>query len=102
MSDFLEIYVVISAVIGVLGGVAIWLAAIRQSGIALGGSLGLIPAWIGAWIVAAGWPLIAAFLIARPAREWLVDIANAPAPTAESVADLTRRMYANARGKEPS
>jgi len=56
--DYTTVYFLSCAVIGALGGVAIYIAAICQKGVVLGGSLGLIPAWIGGWIIAVGWPLI--------------------------------------------
>jgi hypothetical protein len=55
---FITTYVVSSAVLGVVGAVAIYVAAISQKGFVLGGSLGLIPAWIGGWIIALAWPPI--------------------------------------------
>lgn len=56
--DLQDAYMAVCVAIGCAGGLAIWLAAIRQSGIVLGGTIGLIPAWFGAFVVGAIWPLL--------------------------------------------
>jgi hypothetical protein len=51
-------YLLTALAVGMAAFVAIWIAAICQSGIVLGGSIGLVPAFFGAWIAGLGWPAI--------------------------------------------
>ncbi len=51
-------YGIASVAIGIAAAVAIWVAAVTQSGIAIGGAIGLIPAWFVGLAVAAVWPLL--------------------------------------------
>lgn len=51
-------YLLAALAVGVAAFVAIWIAAICQSGIVLSGSIGLVPAFFGAWIAGLGWPAI--------------------------------------------
>ena len=51
-------YLALAVLVGVSGAVAIWIAAINQYGLLWGGSIGVVPAYFGAWIIGLGWPVI--------------------------------------------
>lgn len=66
-------YLAAAGVIGVSSFLAIWVAAISQSGIVWGGTVGLVPAWVGGMIVGLGWPiaLIGGLIWSDPVLEWI-------------------------------
>lgn len=72
--DLATIYAGACIVFGVAGGIAIWVAAICQSGLVWGGTVGLIPAWFGGMVVGAIWPLliIACFIWHDAIRFWVL------------------------------
>lgn len=52
-------YVALSVLLGLIGAVGVWIAAITQSGIAIGATLGAVAAFFSFYIIALVWPLLA-------------------------------------------
>ncbi len=69
-------YLFLSLAVGLVGAVAVWIAAISQSGIAIGATLGSVAAFFSFYIIAAVWPILALIYLWKRdvAQIWLEDL----------------------------